>query len=150
MIRLSGQTPPSEGKTDRWARHVPWGASLERWSRPFTGTPLATPSNVNNLRMTKICMLNVKPVALLLGFIPSRRFVKLESRSPTMVPASSKITQSLLVGAFFAAQSSVDCTTNMFGFDFRQAQAGHEENRPNPTLSKPVWFGCGRRRGRAL
>jgi hypothetical protein len=26
------------------------------------------------------------------------------------------------VCAFFAAQSSADCTTNMFGFDFRQAQ----------------------------
>ena len=25
-------------------------------------------------------------------------------------------------GVFFAAQSSADCTTNMFGFDFRQAQ----------------------------
>ena len=25
-------------------------------------------------------------------------------------------------GAFFAAQSSADCTTNMFGFDFREAQ----------------------------
>src|SRR4029077_18195882 len=42
-------------------------------------------------------------------------------------------------GAFFAARSSADCTTNMFGFDFRQAQEMMPSFAPsNATRSQPM------------
>jgi hypothetical protein len=39
---------------------------------------------------------------------------------------------------FFAAQSSVNCTTNMFGFDFRQAQRDRLDSRADAKLQLDV------------
>ena len=61
-----------------------------------------------------------------------------ETRTHLALDKDAPLSRTVKRAAFFAAQSSADCTTNMFGFDFRQAQGTSASMDPGDPIRRKL------------